>query len=320
LIIITILDSNGTLSNFGLGTPTQDDTLGSDIGFMPKVGIDYKNVKAQIGTTPLGTKITPELTWLLSGYLTYDYWRFTLTYEQKEIDETMLSFVGERAIDGPLEVNWGRVVKQGVEGAVSYDSNINFSLAVGYYPDIHGLNVENNSEFKTTFTTMYHPKVESISYADIGAIIAYDSYTVNSNLFTYGHGGYFSPQEFWLGSIFTQFGDTVTENFYFQSRLALGFEGFIVNDAYKFPLNDGTVTSSNIQKGYRNGGITYTGALELGYKLNKNLDFVSGFSMERMNGYKMQQVSFALVYRFKPNNYRTFNTFSLNHRVEQIIK
>ena len=315
-----IVDSNGTLDNFGLGTPTQDDALGSDIGFMPKVGIDYKNIRAQIGTTPLGTKITPELTWLLSGYLTYDYWRFTLTYQQKEVDETMLSFVGERAADGPLEVNWGRVVKHGIEGSISYDANINFSLTVGYYPDIHGLNVESNSEFKTTFTAIYHPKVESISYVDIGAIIAYDSYDINSNLFTYGHGGYFSPQDFWLGSIFTQFGDTVTKNFYFQSRLALGFEGFIVDDAYKFPLNDGIVNSGDIQKGYRDGGVTYVGAIELGYKLNEHLDLISGFSLERINGYKMKQASFALVYRFKPNNYRTFNTFGLNHRVEQIIK
>lgn len=315
-----ILDSNGSLGNFGLGTSTQDDALGSDIGFMPKVGIDYENIRVQIGTTPLGTKITPEITWLLSGYLTYDYWRFSLKYEQKEIDESMLSFVGEKAVDGSLEVNWGRVLKHGVEGAVSYDGNLNLSLTLGYYPDIHGLNTQKNSEFKTTFTAIYHPKVESISYIDLGAIVAYDTYDKNSNLFTYGHGGYFSPQEFWLGSLFAQFGDIVTDNFYYQARVALGLEGFIINDAYKFPLNDGIVNSGEIIKGYRDGGVTYKGAMQLGYKLNDNLDLISGFSLERMNGYKVQQASFALVYRFKPSSYRTLNTFGLNHRVDQVIK
>ena len=262
----------------------------------------------------------PELTWMLSGFLTYDDWRFSLKYEQKEVDETMLSFVGERAVDGSLEVNWGRVVKHGIEGAISYDSNINFSWTLGYYPDIHGLNVEGNSELKSVLTAIYHPKVESISYVDIGAIVVYDSYDKNSNFFTYGHGGYFSPQEFWLGSLFAQFGDILTEKFYFQSRVAVGFEGFILDDAYKFPLNDGVVNSGEIKPGYRDGGLTYKGAIQLGYNINEHLDFISGLSLERMNGYKVQQAVFSLVYGFEPNKYRTFNTFGLNHRVDQIIK
>ena len=315
-----LTDSGGTYKDFGLGTSTQENALASDIGFMPKVGIDYKNVRAQVGMTPIGAKIEAELTWLLSGYLTYDAWRFSLLYEQKEMDESMLSFVGERATDGPLEVNWGRMLKRGFEAGISYDANVIVSLNFGYYPSIFGLNVEDNSEMKSTLTAIYHPKVESISYVDVGALIAYDSYDKNSNLFTYGHGGYFSPQEFWLGSLYTQFGDIVNENFYYQAKLSLGFEGFIIDDAPKFPLSDGIVNSAKIATGYRDGGVTYKGALQLGYKLNNNLDLISGISLERMNGYQVQQASFALVYRFEPNTYRSFNSFGLNHRVDQIIK
>ena len=309
-----------SIKDFGLGTTTQDKPLASDIGFMPKVGIDWSYLSAKIGTTPLGAKITPELTWMLAGYLPYNKWRFGLKLEQKEIDETMLSFVGKRAIDGSQEVNWGRVVKRGLEAGVSYDAGVDLSLSLGYYPQIFGLNVENNSEKKATATAIYHPKVESIAYVDVGLIVAFDAYEKNSNFFTYGHGGYFSPQQFFLGSLFTKFGDIINKDWYYQAKLGLGFEGFIVDAAQKFPLGDGIVNSGEIQTGYRDGGVVYKGAIQLGYKVNESLDLVSGISLERINGYSVQQVSFALVYRFDKMKEPTLNTFGLNHRIDQIIK
>lgn len=314
-----LTDNGGSYLDFGLNSTTKENDLTSDIGFMPKVGLDYRNIKAEIGLTPVGAKITPELTWLLSADFLYEKLLFNLQFKQQEIDETMLSFVGERAVKNNLEVNWGRVVKRGFEGGMSYDDNVILSFNVAYYPQIFGLNVIDNNEFKTTLSAVYHPKVESISYADIGAIVAYDSYEKNSNLFTYGHGGYFSPQDFWLGSLFLQFGDIVSNKFYYQSKLSLGFEGFIVEDAQKFPIsNDPTLIG--IQPGYSNGGVTYKAAVQFGYNLTDNMDLISGFAIERMYSYEVKEASFALVYRFNPSKYRTFNTFRLNHRVDKIIK
>ena len=313
-------DNGGSYLDFGLGTNTQDNALAKDIGFMPKLGIDYKNFRAEIGTTPIGAKIDPELTWLLSGYITLSNWTGTLSFVQKEIDETMLSFVGETAKEGTQDVYWGRMLKRGVEAGISYDSAVNIGLNIAYYPEIYGKNVEKNSEIKASLTAIYHPKVESLSYLDVGAIVSFDSYDKNSNLFTYGHGGYFSPQEFFLGGIFTKFGDIVNNNLYYQSQLGLGFEGFIVEDVAKFPLKDGVVNSNEIAEGYRDGGVVYKGAIQVGYKINPNLDFILGLGLERINNYQVQEASFALVYRFDKMNSPTFNTFGLNHRVNQIIK
>ena len=319
--------SNGYLSggvnsylNFGLATSTQDNALGSDIGFMPKIGIDYKNIRAELGSTPIGAKISPEPTWLLSGHIAYNRWTGSLKFEQKELDETMLSFVGERARDGSIEVNWGRVLKRGIELGMSYNANIDLSLKLAYYPQIFGLNVEKNSEKKATAMAVYHPKVESIAYVNVGAIVAFDEYEKNSNSFTYGHGGYFSPQQFFLGSLFAKFGDTIGKDFYYQSKIGLGFEGYIMNDSPKFPLDDGIANSGTILKGHRDGGVVYKTALQVGYKINKKFDLISGVSLERINSYSVQQVSFAFVYTFEKNRDSDFNTFRLNHRVNSIIQ
>jgi len=315
--------SLGTNSNsyldYGFGTTTQKDAISNDVGFMPKIGIDYKNVRARIGTTPIGAKISPELTWLLSGYLNSGNWTGSLKFEQKEVDETMLSFVGETAQEGTYEKDWGRVVKRGGELGISYDSLINLSLNLAYYPEIFGKNVENNNEMKATLVAIYYPKVEDISYLQVGAIGVYDSYDKNSNLFTYGHGGYFSPQEFFLGGFFAQLGDIIDRDFYYQARFALGFEEYKVDNAKKFPLKDGVINSNAIEMGYRDGGVDYQAAVQLGYQINKHFDFISGISLEHFNDYSTQQASFALLYRFNKRLYTPFNSFYLNHRVNQII-
>ncbi len=314
-----LTDNGGSPLDFGLNATTKEDDLTSDIGFMPKVGVDYNSIKAQIGLTPVGAKITPELTWLLSADYIYNKLMFNIQFKQAEIEETMLSFVGERAVRDSLEVNWGRMLKRGFEAGISYEDDLLLSFNVGYFPQIFGLNVINNSEVKSTVSAIYHPKVESISYVDLGALLAYDSYEKNSNLFTYGHGGYFSPQDFWLGSIFTEFGDIVNNKFYYQAKLSVGLEGFMVDDVEKFPLSNDPALIG-IEKGYTNGGLTYKGAIQFGYNLTDNLDLISGIAMEKMYSYEVKQASFAFVYRFTPNKYRTFNTFRLNHRVDQIIK
>jgi tetratricopeptide (TPR) repeat protein len=314
-----LTDNSGTNIDFGLNSTTQVDDLTSDIGFMPTVGIDTKYIQASIGLTPVGAKIAPELRWSLSAKYLYNKLLFRVAYKQQHIEETMLSFVGERAVDKSLEVNWGRVLKRGFEGGISYDKNVILSLNFAYYPEIFGLNVINNSEFKTTATAVYHPNIAPVSYMDVGVLVAYDSYEKNSNLFTYGHGGYFSPQDFWLGSVFTQFGDIVNDRFYYQAKLSLGFEGFLVDDAQKFPLSNDPALIG-IQQGYSDGGITYKGGIEFGYNFTKNLDMIAGVSMEKMYAYEVKQVSFSLVYRFDDDKRKKFNTFRLNHRVENIMK
>ena len=312
-------DDKDNYKDYGFGTSTQEDAISNDKGFMPRVGIDYKNVRAAIGTTPLGAKMDPELTWLLSGYITAGNWLGSLKFEQKGVDETMLSFVGERAEDGDLQEYWGRVIKRGGELGISYNKGVNISLNLGYYPDIYGENVEDNSEFKATLVGIYYPEVESISYLRIGGLAIYDSYDKNSNLFTYGHGGYFSPQEFVLGGLFAQFGDIINKDFYYQVRLGLGYEEYSVDDAKKFPLHDGVVDSDTIEKGYEDGGVDYQVAAQFGYELDENFDIIGGIAFEHFNDYTTQEVSFALVYRFDTRLYTPFNTFYLNHRVDKII-
>jgi len=312
------LNDVGAYDNYGFATYTQANTLEDDSGLMPKVGLDYKNYHFMIGTTPLGSKISPELTALLSTYFVKNRWLATFKIEQKELDETMLSFVGERAQDGIQEVYWGRVLKRGATVGISYDAAVSLALNLTYFPEIFGKNVQTNSQKKAVVTAIYYPAVDKLDYLQVGAIGIYDSYDKNENLFTYGHGGYFSPQSFFMAGIFTEFGDHLKQDLYYKAKLGVGFETYSVDDAQKFPLHDGVVNSNVIVKGYEENGIDYKLALQLGYKINSNFDLISGISFENFQNYRISEFTFAFVYRFD-EHFNDFNTFYLNHRVDHII-
>jgi len=315
---------NGSLKssdyiNFGFGTTTQNNTIQNDKGIFPKVGLDYKNYHIMLGSTPIGTKISPEPIWLLSTYIQKNKWLTTFKIEQKELDETMLSFVGEKAQEKNKKAYWGRVVKRGASIGLNYNSFINLSFNFSYFFDIYGQNVASNSEKKFTFVALYSPYTNIFKYLQIGTLGIYDSYNTNQNLFTYGNGGYFSPQKFYMFGIFTQFADNITQKLYYQSKLAIGFENYTVDDTQEFPLHDKNINIYRTVTGYNENGFDYQVALQLGYKINTQFDILSGLSFESFNSYSINNFSLALVYRFDKRKENDFNTFYLNHRINQII-
>lgn len=304
--------------SYGYGTTTQINKETNTSVFIPKFGIDYKNYHFTIGTTPWGGEISPELTAMLSTYFEKNRWLGTIKIEQRELDETMLSFVGENAQENNQDIYWGRVLKRGGSIGIHYQSILDLSLDLGYYPQIYGHNVLTNSEIKATFIAIYYPEVNDLDYMQIGFLGLYDSYDKNENLFTYGHGGYFSPQSFIMAGVFTEFGDHLNKDLYYKSKLALGFEKYSVDAAQKFPLNDNIGNASDMVNAYNSSGLDYKFAFQLGYKINKKFDFISGISFEQFQNYSIHEISFGFVYRFQ-KHYNDFNTFYLNHRVDQII-
>jgi len=316
-----LADSNGSYLDFGLGETNSRDDISSDIGFMPKIGLQTSFLDLEIGATPLGAKITPELTWLLSLHGGYKGWGAHIDFVQNSIDQSMVSFVGERSNKDNLEVNWGRVLKRGFKAGISYDSEITLNFDIDINPWIHGLNVIDNSEFKGVASAMYHSSIESLSYADFGVLFVYDSYEKNSDLFTYGHGGYFSPQDFWLGSLVADIGNTYDSRYYWKFKGSLGFEGYIVEDAQKYPLNDIDDTAlSGTVDGYRNGGLTYKVALGTGFRATDSIDFILSGAFEKIYNYEKMELGFAMVYFFNEDHKGSLRNFHASHRIETILE
>jgi cellulose synthase operon protein C len=122
----------------------------------------------------------------------------------ESIDESILSYVGMKdPYTGQL---WGRVIESG--GALSVFRGIggnNTIFAKASYGWIDGSNTEDNAHFSGVVALSHEFAVRGFEYVTVGPAVSYESFENNQNHFTYGHGGYFSPQSLLQGIIQAQF-------------------------------------------------------------------------------------------------------------------
>jgi|GEM_PF-6194799 len=294
-------------------TQPQQDLESYDV-VQPTIGFSYGPVSAQIGTTPIGADIDPEVTWRARAAFGDGPMKVYFQARQESIDESMISYTGDQAYKGDDRYEWGRVLKRGYEVGLAYDADTTYLIELGIYPDIYGKNVIDNHENRVIAMAVHHLPVEDIAYLDVGLFGMYDSFKTNTLAYNYGHGGYFSPQDFWMGSVIFRFGDII-DRFYYQALGSLGYESYNSSDMYEFPL-----TKDGLKiKGIDDDGVAYKGALELGYRLGNGLDIVGGYFIENMYSYTRDRLGLSLVYRLHDGPYVPFNSFNLTHRLKKLI-
>lgn len=169
--------------------PTQQ---ASGVAF--SVGYADRTVQIEGGTTPIGmgeTKatfraaITPEL----SPGVQAKAW-----IERKPVTDSVISYAGTR--DPVTGERWGQVMRTGGGAGFSYDRNGNGVYGEVAYNRYRGTNVRGNSGIEANVGG-YLRLIKSRQSQLTGGINAnYQTYDNNQNFFTYGQGGYFSPQRF----------------------------------------------------------------------------------------------------------------------------
>lgn len=172
---------------------TQADTQHAS-GVAVSVGYENKIVKADIGTTPLGFEknqvaggitVTPRL----SRYATARIWA-----ERRPVTDSVISYAG--TTDPVSGAFWGAVMKAGGGVSFSYDRDGSGVYADGSYYRYDGTNVADNHGIQVNvggYLRIYRATRSSLT---VGVNANYQQFGNNQNYFTFGHGGYFSPQSF----------------------------------------------------------------------------------------------------------------------------
>ncbi|MAF27948.1 MAG: cellulose synthase [Croceicoccus sp.] len=160
------------------------------------VSVKYKSdiVEVDVGSTPLGfdhvevqggVAVTPSLSPYSSGRL----W-----FERRPVTDSVLSYAG--TYDPVTGAEWGSVMRTG--GGASFAQERNGS---GFYADVSyfemdGHNVRNNNRLQVNAGGYLQAMGTANSVLTVGINGNYQAYANNQNNFTFGHGGYFSPQHF----------------------------------------------------------------------------------------------------------------------------
>ncbi|TCZ57820.1 cellulose biosynthesis protein BcsC [Roseicella aquatilis] len=161
----------------GLGVAYSRNAFTADVGSTP-FGFRQQNV---IG----GIEVAPALT---------DMLRLRLIGERRAVTDSLLSWSGMR--DPASGASWGGVVRTGGRAQLEVGTRpISFYVGGGY-SSFTGDHVASNSRVEAgagALWTAYRKPDEELT---AGLDLVYFGYDKNQRLFTYGNGGYFSPQSY----------------------------------------------------------------------------------------------------------------------------
>jgi len=252
------------------------------------------NFRADIGSTPMGfanptvvggMEVVPRIN---------EHLRLRLTFERRAMTDSILSYAGQRERD--WAVNWGGVVRTGGRVQLEYTPAGRWGAyaGVGGY-SIDGQNVQSNKRIEASVGAYYNVLRDRNQSLTLAAGLFYTGYDNNLSGFTFGHGGYFSPQQSVLGQVQAEYtarwGDWA-----FRTVGGAGYQNYRTKTNAIFPTNSALQgqleqaaafdsTLATRLPGQRSDGLTGSIFANLEYAINPNLRVGAAGRYERVGNW-----------------------------------
>lgn len=252
---------NGLFNQFAVTPTTKESSL-----LEPMFGYRYEGPISpyiQIGTTPMGAEIGEALVGKVGIDIKTDTTHVTAEAFAENKQESILSTVG--IVDPVSGESWGRVVEKGVRANLRQKINEKWSYNVGgQLSTLDGHNVADNDHLAAWVSAAYELDKKGFKYLTVGPAYRVDHYSDNRSFFTYGHGGYFSPDSFHRLSGEVNFQTNEAKQFVIKGRAALGYQYTDEADANALPLSN----SGPIFTGGSDSGMAFDSQLSGVYRLS----------------------------------------------------
>ncbi len=250
----------------------------SDSGVGLGAAYSIGRVTTDIGTTPIGfahTNMVGGVEWTpkLADNVT-----LRAKLERRAVMETVLSYAGTR--DNYSGRKWGAVTKTGGSLGLSYDDGKNGAYVDGSYYEYRGLHVANNSAIGANVGAYIRPILAQDRMLQVGVNVNYANFRKNLGQFSFGHGGYFSPQQYVAFALPVEY-DGKADRWSYRLQGAPGYQITRQSAAPYFPTDNVAQTNLNyaaagsggsIQSYYASSndkGFGFSGLGQVEYELTK---------------------------------------------------
>jgi len=196
-----------------------------------------QNIRLDIGTTPLGFSRTNVVGGAEIVPRINEQLRVRLSVERRAVTDSLLSYAGQRS--SFFSPSWGNVIRTGGRIQLEYAPTERFgTYAGGGYSIFQGNNVANNWRVEAGVGAYYAVMRQPDQQLTLGVDLRYFSFDRNLGGFTFGQGGYFSPQQQVIGSLQAEYigrwGD-----WSLRTIGAVGYQNFRTRSSPLFPSNPG---------------------------------------------------------------------------------
>ena len=243
------------------------------------LALSGKNYKADIGTTPLGQDLSTLVGGVKWSPKLTDYLTLIITGERRALTDSLLSYVGLK--DSYSGKQWGRVTKNGGNIQLSYDDgDAGFYVGGGGYSYL-GENVASNTSMNASAGVYLRPYQDAYSEVKTGLNVSWMDYSKNLSHFTFGQGGYFSPQNYISVSLPVDYTKKF-DNWKLSLGGSVGYQSYTQDSSDYFPtkstwqsqledLADAGFAKEARYESSSENGIGYTFRAAADYNVNKQM-------------------------------------------------
>ncbi len=204
-----------------------------DNGLEFNLALSGEHYRADIGSSPLGKDGS---TFVGGIYVHPEIAKDTelrINLERRAVADSVLSYYGVK--DDYSGTFFGAVTKNGGSLGLAWDNGSYGAYANASYYYYKGENVRNNHMYGLQTGVYVRPINNSIQTLQAGLSLEYMNYAHNENLFTAGHGGYFSPKDYYSISIPVDWKRVYNENLELSLGASLGYQSYTNQAEDYFP-------------------------------------------------------------------------------------
>jgi tetratricopeptide (TPR) repeat protein len=258
-------------------------------GIGGELQLSTRFLDGKLGFTPRSFPVSHAL-----GSVTLHPPNFPLSFRvyRDQVKETMLSYAGEQ--DPVTGLIWGGVVATGAEGGLSLGTAKSGLYVDGGAASLTGVNVTRNNRIYGSAGTYWTIYTNPYGALKMGANMTGLHYGQNQRYFTFGQGGYFSPDSYLLlNTPFTWEGRPVN-HFVYRIGGSLGVQSFYEGTAISGSTSGPAPTAQS------NIGANYNLDANLAYRFDQHW-YLGGFlGVNNAHDYQDRTAGFAVKYMQRP--------------------
>lgn len=223
----------------------------------------------------------------------------TLTVSREALKDTLLSYAG---IQDPVSKQaWGGVVANSGEARLDFGDENRGYYAAGGYQVINGKNVQDNKRMSAMAGAYKRVLVRPEGALTIGFFALGMHYDKNLRYFTFGQGGYFSPQRYVLVSVPVTWRGVWQRRFEYSISGSMGPQSFREDSSPYFPITP-LLQGKNgpFYPEFRDTGVNYNLEFRGLYQVTPNWFLGTLLNLNNARNYSSQALSFFVRYTPRP--------------------
>ncbi|TGV21071.1 tetratricopeptide repeat protein [Pseudoalteromonas sp. MEBiC 03607] len=274
------------------------------------IGLAWQNEqwRFDIGTTPLGF-LVEDIVWGVNYKGDLGDFGYGVTFNKRPVTSSVLSYAGLE--DVFTNQVWGGVRATQLQLSLSHDLGLDWGFwASTNYQILQGKNVKDNQSYSLMGGSYYRYIREINTELSLGLNLLHWSYKYNLSEETWGHGGYYSPQNYLGASLPVIFDKRVGHNFIYRLRAGVSWSTTTTDDIAFFPNDPILQGQAEAQtavtgvvpyfEGDISSGLSYNLGASFEYRFTPHWFFGGYFNLDRADFYEPNYGQLYFRYYFNP--------------------